>query len=156
MPMTNVFTCGVFDLFHYGHLDFLLRARELGDRLIVGVNSDEYALAKKGRLIYSLRERMLMLSSLECVDAVHPFWEDDPRELIRRLRPDIVVKGSEYSPANAPEAALIESLGGKFVTLPSLPIHSSDILERLTLGFPAAERQGYEERDKDGDKTTPH
>lgn len=140
--MTSVFTCGVFDLFHYGHLDFLLRAADLGDRLIVGVNSDEYVLGKKHRpALYPLRERMRILSALECVDEVVPFWEDDPCELIRRLKPDVVAKGSEYSHANAPEAALIESLGGRFVTLESLPIHASDILAKLIPSPAETQRQ---------------
>jgi len=142
----NVFTCGVFDLFHYGHLDFLLRARELGDRLIVGVNADDYVVRKKGHPpIFPLRERMMIVNALECVAEVRPFWEDDPCALLRRLvgKPQryfaagdkgvrwIVAKGSEYTHANAPEAALIESLGGTFVTLDSLPIHSSELLARL-------------------------
>lgn len=133
--MTTVFTCGVFDLFHYGHLNFLLRAKLLGDELIVGVNCDDYARRTRGagRPIYPLRERTCLLRALECVDQVIPFSEDDPCSLIRRLKPDIVVKGSQYSHANAPEAALIESLGGRFVVLQSLPIHSSEIAARLAL-----------------------
>lgn len=137
--MTTVFTCGVFDLFHFGHLDFLLRARAMGDRLIVGVNSDEYVVAKKGRQpLYPLRERMLILNALECVDQVVPFWEADPCELVRKHKPDIVAKGSEYSRENAPEAAVIESLGGRFVVLESLPIHSSEILAKLSQPSPPA------------------
>lgn len=132
--LTRVFTCGVFDLLHWGHVDFLQRARELGDELIVGVNSDEYVVRRKGREPFApLRERLLMLNALECVTQVIPFFEDDPCNLVRRLRPDIVTKGSEYSRQNAPEAIVVESLGGRFVVLESLPIHTSDILKRLAL-----------------------
>jgi rfaE bifunctional protein nucleotidyltransferase chain/domain len=129
-----VFTCGVFDLFHYGHLHFLQQARELGDMLIVGINGDEHATRTRGpgRPIYPLRERMQILTALECVDKVVPFFESDPCKLISRIKPDIVAKGDEYNHDNAPEAALIESLGGRFVTIESLPIHSSEILQRLT------------------------
>lgn len=132
--MTTVFTCGVFDLFHAGHLDFLQRARALGDILIVGVNGDEYVRRTRGdgRPIYSLRDRMALLAALECVTRVVPFASDDPCDLIRHLKPDIVAKGSEYTRDNAPEAALIEQLGGRFVTLESLPIHGRDILSRIS------------------------
>lgn len=136
--MSTVFTCGVFDLFHFGHLDFLLRARAMGEHLIVGVNADEYVVAHKGRQpLYPLRERMHILNALECVDRVIPFWENDPCELVRRLKPDIVAKGSEYSRENAPEAAVVEQLGGRFVVLESLPIHSSEILAKLKAAPPA-------------------
>ena len=130
--MLTVFTSGCFDLFHYGHLHFLLQARDLGDKLIVGVNCDEYFLYKKGRSpFFGLRQRMRMLSELKCVDQVCPFYEDDPCQLILRLRPDIVCKGSEYNYRNAPEAALIEEMGGRWVVLESLPIHTSDLIKRM-------------------------
>lgn len=134
MPVI-VFTCGVFDLFHFGHLDFLQRARALGDVLIVAVNDDESVRRRKGHdPIYPLRERLQILNALQCVSRVVPLTRDDPCELVRRLKPDIVAKGSEYSHANAPEAAVIESLGGRFVVLESLPIHSSEILQRIAAG----------------------
>ena len=130
--MLTVFTCGVFDLLHWGHVHFLEQARNLGDRLIVGVNSDDYVVRAKGREpIFPLRERLLMLRALECVTDVMPFCEPDPCRLIERLKPDIVAKGSEYNHSNAPEAALIEAMGGRFVTIESLPIHTSDILKRI-------------------------
>ena len=130
--MKTVFTCGVFDLLHWGHVHFLIQARSLGDRLIVGVNDDRYVAASKGRPpVFPLRERLQMLRALECVDDVKVFSEPDPCALIRRLKPQIVAKGQEYRFGNAPEKALIEELGGQFVLLDSLPIHTSEIRSRV-------------------------
>jgi rfaE bifunctional protein nucleotidyltransferase chain/domain len=134
--MVTVFTSGVFDLLHAGHVHFLERCRALGDRLVIGVNCDEYARAVKGqgRPFRPLFERMTMLRALQCVGRngrVIPFFEMTPCELIKRVRPDIVAKGSEYQFGNAPEKALIERCGGRFVIIESLPIHTSDIVTRL-------------------------
>lgn len=129
---TSVFTCGVFDLLHWGHVSFLQSARALGDCLIVGVNDDDYVRRRKGHdPIIPLSERMAMLSALECVSVVLPFTEDTPCALIQRVNPSLVCKGSEYSRENAPEAELIELLGGQFVVLPSHPMHTSDLVRRL-------------------------
>jgi len=94
-----VFTNGVFDILHAGHLQLLERARSLGDVLIVGVNSDASArrLGKgPGRPVNRLRDRAALLAALWCVDAVVPFSEDTPERLLARLRPDILVKGADY------------------------------------------------------------
>lgn len=134
MPVT-VFTCGVFDLLHWGHVHFLEQARALGDRLIVGVNDDDYIRRVKHREpIFPIHERLLMLRALSCVDDVRQFPESDPCALIRRLKPDIVAKGQEYRFGNAPEKELIESMGGRFVLLDSLPIHTREIMHRVSAG----------------------
>ena len=94
-----VLTNGCFDLLHPGHVDYLTRARQLGDRLVVLVNSDESVQRLKGpdRPINALDHRMTMLSALECVDWVCPFSEDTPKSLIGLLLPDILVKGGDYT-----------------------------------------------------------
>jgi len=94
-----VFTNGVFDILHAGHLQVLERARALGDMLIVGVNSDASArrLGKaKGRPINTLKDRAVLLAALWCVDAVVAFSEDTPEKLLSRLKPDVLVKGADY------------------------------------------------------------
>jgi D-beta-D-heptose 7-phosphate kinase/D-beta-D-heptose 1-phosphate adenosyltransferase len=94
-----VFTNGVFDILHAGHLQLLERARALGDILIVGVNSDASArrLGKApGRPVNRLRDRAALLAGFWCVDAVVPFGEDTPERLLSRLKPDVLVKGADY------------------------------------------------------------
>ena len=95
-----VFTNGVFDILHAGHVRLLERARSLGDVLIVGVNSDASArrLGKgAGRPVNHLRDRAALLAALSCVDAVVPFREDTPERLLSRLKPDVLVKGADYA-----------------------------------------------------------
>ncbi|MCF6764799.1 bifunctional D-glycero-beta-D-manno-heptose-7-phosphate kinase/D-glycero-beta-D-manno-heptose 1-phosphate adenylyltransferase HldE [Thiotrichales bacterium 19S3-7] len=93
-----VFTNGCFDILHQGHVDYLKEAKALGDRLIVGVNTDDSVKALKGpsRPIVPLAERMALLSALACVDWVVPFKEDTPERLITELTPDVLVKGADY------------------------------------------------------------
>ena len=94
-----VFTNGVFDILHAGHVQLLERARSLGDMLIVGVNSDASAhrLGKgPGRPVNRLRDRAALLAALSCVDAVVPFAEDTPEPLLSKLKPDVLVKGADY------------------------------------------------------------
>lgn len=96
-----VFTNGVFDILHAGHVSILERARALGDFLIVAVNSDaSVRRLGKGpeRPINPLKDRMRVLAGLACVDAVVPFGEDTPERLLSRLRPDVLVKGGDYRP----------------------------------------------------------
>jgi len=97
-----VFTNGVFDLLHAGHVEMLEKAARLGERLVVGLNTDASAgrLEKKAppRPINALKDRARVLGALECVDAVVPFGEDTPEPLLSRLRPDILVKGADYRP----------------------------------------------------------
>jgi D-beta-D-heptose 7-phosphate kinase/D-beta-D-heptose 1-phosphate adenosyltransferase len=97
---TVVFTNGVFDILHPGHVQLLEQSAALGDRLIVGVNSDASArrLGKSGpkRPVNKLADRARVLSALACVDAVVSFGEDTPEKLLSRLKPDVLVKGADY------------------------------------------------------------
>lgn len=96
-----VFTNGIFDLLHAGHVDLLERARALGDVLVVGINTDASArrLGKgPGRPFNRLRDRRVVLAALACVDAVVAFGEDTPEALVARIEPDILVKGADYKP----------------------------------------------------------
>ncbi|MFA6002508.1 MAG: adenylyltransferase/cytidyltransferase family protein [Elusimicrobiota bacterium] len=94
-----VFTNGVFDIMHAGHVQLLEQCRAMGDILIVGINSDASArrLGKgSGRPVNKLRDRAALLAALWCVDAVVPFGEDTPEHILSRLKPDILVKGADY------------------------------------------------------------
>ncbi len=130
---TVVFTNGVFDLFHFGHLKFLQRCAQMG-RLIVGVNSDESVkLLGKGadRPIIPGWQRERIVANLKCVRAVYPFDDPTPCELIKQLRPDIVVKGPGYSIENMPEAAIVKEYGGQVVILDGSDISTTKIIERI-------------------------
>jgi rfaE bifunctional protein nucleotidyltransferase chain/domain len=130
-----VATGGCFDLLHPGHVSLLRTARSLGDALAVCVNTDESIRRRKGarRPVVSLADRVALLSELACVDAVIPFAQDDPAELLDELRPDIWVKGSDYTDAFLPEADAVRRNGGKIVLVPTLPGHStSGLIEQLT------------------------
>ena len=122
-----VLTNGCFDILHRGHVAYLNRAKTLGDILIVGVNSDESIRRLKGpsRPINSLEDRLEVLSGLGCIDHLVSFNESTPHRLIRAVRPDVFVKGGDYTRATLPEAALVEELGGKVVCLPYLAEHST-------------------------------
>ncbi|MGW9020336.1 D-glycero-beta-D-manno-heptose 1-phosphate adenylyltransferase [Leucobacter chromiiresistens] len=117
---TVVATGGCFDLLHAGHVRTLAAARELGDCLIVCLNSDDSVRRLKGaeRPLITERDRVELLTALSCVDAVVVFEEDGPQAVLDRLRPDIWVKGGDYSAQSLPEAALVESWGGRVLTLP--------------------------------------
>lgn len=114
---TIVFTNGVFDLLHIGHVRYLREAKSYGDVLILGLNSDASVRRIKGprRPIVPERERAEMLAALECVDYVIIFEEDTPEALIRKVAPDVHVKGGDYKPDDLPEAPLVRSLGGRVV-----------------------------------------
>jgi D-beta-D-heptose 7-phosphate kinase/D-beta-D-heptose 1-phosphate adenosyltransferase len=109
-----VFTNGCFDLLHPGHISLLYQARALGDRLIVGLNTDASVRRLKGpqRPILGERDRAAMLGALSCVDAVVLFDQDTPLELIAALQPDILVKGSDYKPKEVVGKKAVESYGG--------------------------------------------
>ncbi len=118
-----VFTNGVFDILHAGHVQILSQCRELGDLLIVGVNSDE-SVRRLGkgpeRPIHTVADRIIVIEGLRAVDAAVVFEEDTPSELISILKPEIHVKGGDYVAADLPETAVVESYGGKVVILPLL------------------------------------
>jgi D-beta-D-heptose 7-phosphate kinase/D-beta-D-heptose 1-phosphate adenosyltransferase len=116
-----VFTNGVFDLLHPGHIDVLEAARAEGDALIVAVNSDSSAarLGKgSGRPIRTVADRVQVVAALRAVDAVTVFDEDTPRELILVLEPDVLVKGGDYTAASLPGAAEVRARGGRVVIVP--------------------------------------
>ncbi|HWB13860.1 MAG TPA: D-glycero-beta-D-manno-heptose 1-phosphate adenylyltransferase [Pirellulales bacterium] len=118
-----VFTNGCFDILHAGHLSCLERSRQLGDMLVVGLNSDSSVRALKGpgRPVISHDHRAALLAGLACVDVVVVFDEERPEALVRHLAPDILVKGSDYSPEQIAGAEFVTSRGGKVVTLPLVP-----------------------------------
>ncbi|MFC6276634.1 bifunctional D-glycero-beta-D-manno-heptose-7-phosphate kinase/D-glycero-beta-D-manno-heptose 1-phosphate adenylyltransferase HldE [Psittacicella hinzii] len=122
-----VFTNGCFDILHRGHLTYLKRAKELGDILIVGINSDSSVKALKGdsRPINKLEDRMLMLESLKFVDFVIPFEQETPLELIKQIMPDILVKGGDYQVENIVGYAEVTANGGKVQTIPFIDDYSS-------------------------------
>jgi D-beta-D-heptose 7-phosphate kinase/D-beta-D-heptose 1-phosphate adenosyltransferase len=129
-----VFTNGVFDLLHPGHVDVLVGARLRGDALIVGVNSDASVKRLKGptRPVRSAPERCYVLAALAAVDAVVVFEEDTPFELIQSVRPDVLVKGGDYTEASIVGAPEVRSWGGDVVVIPLTPGHSTtSTIERL-------------------------
>jgi rfaE bifunctional protein nucleotidyltransferase chain/domain len=131
---TVVFTNGVFDLLHPGHLDVLFAARQQGDALIVGINSDASVRRLKGetRPVRSERERALVLAALRMVDAVVVFEQDTPLELIRALEPNVLVKGGDYTEATVVGAEDVRARGGRVVIVPLTPGHSTTaIVEKL-------------------------
>ena len=115
-----VFTNGVFDLLHPGHLRYLQQSRELGDALVVGVNSDRSVRAIKGpsRPVTPELERAEILAALSCVDVVVLFDEDTPSALITRLRPDVLVKGADWTGRDIPGQDIVENRGGRIVLAP--------------------------------------
>jgi D-beta-D-heptose 7-phosphate kinase/D-beta-D-heptose 1-phosphate adenosyltransferase len=129
-----VFTNGVFDLLHPGHVDILSNARAQGDALVVGVNSDESVRRLKGpsRPVRNEHERAYVLAALRDVDAVVLFEQDTPLELIRRLRPDVLVKGGDYTRDTVVGADDVESWGGRVVIVPLVSGQSTtSIIEKL-------------------------
>lgn len=117
---TIVFTNGVFDLLHRGHVEYLDAARRLGDALVVGVNTDASVRRLKGseRPLNTLADRMHVLAALECVDGVTWFEEDTPLELIRTLLPDVLVKGGDYTPDTVVGREVVEAAGGRVAIIP--------------------------------------
>jgi len=141
---TLVFTNGVFDLLHLGHVRYLQAAKELGHVLVVGLNSDASARRLKGaaRPLVPQRERAELLAALACVDHVVIFGDDTAEGLVAALRPEVYVKGGDYTARTGggsqsagkplPEAAIVEGYSGKVVLLPYLPGHStSELIARI-------------------------
>jgi rfaE bifunctional protein nucleotidyltransferase chain/domain len=133
-----VFTNGVFDVLHRGHVAYLARARAEGEALIVGVNTDASArrLAKgPGRPLNREGDRAFVLAALACVDAVVLFAEDTPLQLIEALQPDVLAKGADYALADIVGADVVTARGGRVVRVPLEPGYSTtDFLRKVTGG----------------------
>jgi D-beta-D-heptose 7-phosphate kinase/D-beta-D-heptose 1-phosphate adenosyltransferase len=129
-----VFTNGVFDLLHPGHVDVLVGARRQGDSLVVGINSDESVRRLKGpeRPVRNEAERAYVLAAFAAVDAVIVFGEDTPIAAVRALEPDVIVKGGDYREETIVGAAEVRARGGDVVVIPLTPGQSTTgIIERL-------------------------
>lgn len=129
-----VFSNGCFDILHAGHVDYLRAARQLGDVLIIGLNSDASVRRLKGerRPVCPEKDRAAVISALEMVDAVTLFDEDTPEELIGNLLPDILVKGSDWAVDQIAGAEAVLQNGGEVLTLPLLEGRStSGIIEKI-------------------------
>lgn len=116
---TIVFTNGCFDILHRGHVEYLAQAADLGDKLIVGLNTDASVKRLKGesRPVNDEKSRALLLSALQFVDAVVFFDEDTPYELIKQVQPDILVKGNDYKPEEIVGYDIVTAKGGKVLTI---------------------------------------
>lgn len=131
-----VFTNGCFDVLHAGHIDLLRRAKACGKMLIVGLNSDESVSRLKGssRPINTLEARISVLEALECVDAVVPFDEDTPEQLIRAIRPDVLVKGGDYTEDDIAGAEFVRSYGGEVKIFPHrFKLSTTQTLKKLDI-----------------------
>lgn len=131
LPRPRVFTNGVFDLLHRGHVAYLEEARNLGASLVVAVNSDaSVRRLGKGddRPLNPLADRMAVLAALQCVDLVVAFDDDTPRDLIVTSMPDVLVKGGDYTAATTAGAAEVIAGGGRFVAIPFKHLRSTTSL----------------------------
>ena len=138
-----VFTNGVFDLLHPGHVRYLTAARHEGDALIVGVNSDRSVRANKGpdRPVTPEAERAELIAGLTVVDAGVIFDEDTPHEIIAALQPDVLVKGADWAADAIVGRDVVEARGGRVVRIPIEQGHSSTkLIERTKRGGPADQR----------------
>jgi D-beta-D-heptose 7-phosphate kinase/D-beta-D-heptose 1-phosphate adenosyltransferase len=132
-----VFTNGCFDLLHRGHVAYLNQAKALGDVLIVAVNADASVRRLKGpsRPLNTLEDRMAVLAALSCIDHLVAFEDDSPAELLRVIRPDLLVKGGDYRRGGVPEGPLVEALGGRVEILPYLHNQSTTaMIQRIRTG----------------------
>ncbi len=134
---TVVFTNGVFDLLHPGHVRYLSDARREGDALVVAVNSDRSVRTIKGpsRPLNPQHERAEVLAGLACVDAVVVFDEDDPREIIDLLQPDVLVKGADWAADAIVGRETVEARGGRVVRVPLAKGHSTSAIIRKIQGL---------------------
>jgi rfaE bifunctional protein nucleotidyltransferase chain/domain len=129
-----VFTNGCFDILHLGHVDYLEKARRLGDRLVLGLNTDASVFRIKGpsRPVQSEMSRARVVAALEFVDMVVLFDEETPLELIQLVRPDVLVKGDDYSVDTIVGAKEVMAWGGSVQTVPLVEGHSTTrIIEKL-------------------------
>jgi D-glycero-beta-D-manno-heptose 1-phosphate adenylyltransferase len=133
---TKVFTNGCFDIMHLGHVDYLSKAADLGNVLIVGLNSDESVRKIKGndRPISDIHTRSMVLASLSFVTAVIIFEEETPLNLIKYIKPDILVKGKDYTVNNIVGADVVIENGGKVVTIDLVKGYSTSLIENKIKG----------------------
>lgn len=132
---TIVFTNGCFDILHAGHVRYLQAAREIGDCLILGLNSDQSVRNLKGptRPINDQNDRAEVLSALSAIDYVVIFEENTAERLIGEVQPSIYVKGGDYNVKDLPEAAIVANYGGKTILIPEVPgKSSSNIIKKIT------------------------
>lgn len=135
-------TNGVFDLLHVGHVRYLQAARACGDLLVVGINSDAGTRRLKGptRPVMPEDERAEILAALACVDYVTVFEEPTPEALLTQLRPDIHVKGGDYTVETLPETAVVRRYGGEVRTVALVPGRSTTLLVRKLRGLSGSAR----------------
>ncbi|MBJ7428755.1 MAG: D-glycero-beta-D-manno-heptose 1-phosphate adenylyltransferase [Bacteroidia bacterium] len=127
-----VFSNGCFDLVHKGHIDYLNRAADLGDVLVMGLNTDASVSKLKGphRPIQDEQSRLLIMAALQCVSAVILFNEETPYDLIKLVQPDVLVKGSDYQPENIVGYDIVTAKGGTVKTIDFLPGYSTSAIEK--------------------------
>ncbi len=132
MEKKIVFSNGCFDILHLGHIDYLCKAADLGDVLLIGINSDKSVSAIKGpqRPINDERQRSLVMASLHFIDGVVIFDAATPYELIKMVQPDVLVKGADYKPEDIVGADIVKAKGGKIMTLDYLPGYSTTLIEQ--------------------------
>ena len=130
-----VFTNGCFDILHFGHLCYLAHARDLGDMLVIGLNRAASVARLKGphRPIQDEATRFFQMAALQYTDIVVGFEEDTPLKLIEALKPDILVKGGDYSPETIIGADFVQAHGGQVITLPFVPGYSTTSIEQKIL-----------------------
>ena len=137
MSKLNDIANGCFDILHIGHITYLRKARQMGDILIIGVNSDDSVRRLKGkdRPVNPLKDRLEMLAALDFVDYVIPFEEDTPLDLIKAVLPDVLVKGGDYKPDDIVGAKEVIANGGEVRVIPFVEGHStSGIIQRIQKG----------------------
>lgn len=132
-----VFTNGCFDLLHLGHIDYLAKASDLGDILVIGLNSDASTRRLKGptRPINNEHARAIVLASLSFADTIVLFDEDTPYNIIKIIQPDILVKGADYKPEDIVGYDIVSAKGGKVVTIDYLPGYSTSLIEKKIRDF---------------------
>jgi len=132
-----VFTNGCFDLLHLGHIDYLSKAADFGDIMIIGLNSDKSVTHIKGsnRPITDEKSRSAILASLFFVDAIILFDEATPRNLIEIIQPDVLIKGSDYKAEDIVGYDIVKAKGGQIITLDFLPGYSTTIIENKIKGL---------------------
>ena len=140
-----VFTNGVYDLLHPGHVRYLQAARALGDALVVGVNSDRSVRTNKGpsRPINPEAERAEVIAAMDCVDAAVIFDEDTPHEIISRLQPDVLVKGADWAEDSIVGRDVVEARGGRVVRMPvEQGFSTTDLIAKIQAGSQEIKRSG--------------